>query len=176
MAASIEKQKELVLLLTRHQRQILAYIYTLIPRRDLAEDVLQQTSLVICEKFDQFATGSDFVAWACQIAWWEVRKVRLQHARSRVILDDTLIESLSGESIAMAPELDKRRMALSVCLSRLNERDREMLLNRYRPGGSVEEAAEKARRNLQAAYKALSRLRKLLHDCVTSQLLAGGGS
>lgn len=174
--AATDRQKELVLLLTRHQRQILAYIFTLIPRRDVADDVLQQANLVICEKFDQFATGSDFVAWACQIAWWEVRKARQQHARSKVILDDTLIDSLSKDSMEMIPELDQRRTALSKCLSRLNERDREMILNRYRPGGSVEDAAERAGRNLQAAYKALSRLRKLLHDCVTSQLLAGGGS
>lgn len=63
-----ESRKRLMALMTRHQRQIFAYIYTLVPDRHDAEDLLQETSLVICEKFDEFRPGSDFVAWACQIA------------------------------------------------------------------------------------------------------------
>jgi len=34
----------------------------------------------------------------------------------------------------------------------------------------VEEAAKKTGRSMLAAYKALNRIRKLLHDCVTNQL------
>src|SRR5260221_10163530 len=65
-----ESRKRLMALITRHQRQVFAYIYTLVPDRHDAEDLLQETSVVICEKFDEFVPGTDFVAWACQIAWW----------------------------------------------------------------------------------------------------------
>jgi len=34
----------------------------------------------------------------------------------------------------------------------------------------VAEAARRSGRSMEAAYKALNRLRKLLYDCVTSQL------
>lgn len=173
VAESADRQKELMLLMTRHQRQILAYIFTLIPNRESAEEILQQASLVICEKFSSYSPGSDFVAWACQIAWWEVKKARLNRARSKVVFDDAMLESLSTTSIEMAPELNERRLALSKCLARLNERDRTMLMTRYEPGGSVEDAAERSGRSLPAAYKALCRLRKLLLDCVTNQLPVG---
>ena len=64
-----ERRKQLVALMTQHQRRIFSYIYTLVPDRYDAEDLLQETSLVICEKFDEFKPGTDFVAWACQIAY-----------------------------------------------------------------------------------------------------------
>ena len=78
-----DRTKELVLLMTQHQRRIFSYIYTLVPDRHSAEDILQETSLVICEKFSDFRTGTDFAAWACQIAWWQVRAARTKFARSK---------------------------------------------------------------------------------------------
>src|ERR1039458_5788418 len=68
-----ERRKELVALMTQHQRRIFSYIYTLVPNRYDAEDLLQETSVVICEKFDEFEPQTDFVAWACQIAYWRIR-------------------------------------------------------------------------------------------------------
>jgi len=49
-----ENRKRLMALMTQHQRRIFAYIYTLVPDRYDAEDLLQETSLIICEKFEQF--------------------------------------------------------------------------------------------------------------------------
>src|SRR5256885_12120337 len=68
--AETESRKRLMALMTRHQRQMFSYIYVLVPNRSDAEDLLQETSLVICEKFHEFREGTDFVAWACQIAYW----------------------------------------------------------------------------------------------------------
>ena len=49
-----ESRKRLMSLMTRHQRQIFGYIFALVPNRYDAEDLLQETSLVICEKFEEF--------------------------------------------------------------------------------------------------------------------------
>ena len=76
-----DRNKQLMLLMTQHQRRIFSYIYTLVPDRHHAEDLLQESSLVICEKFDEFELGTDFVAWACQIAWWRVRAAQQKFAR-----------------------------------------------------------------------------------------------
>lgn len=157
-------------LITRHQRQIFAYIYTLVPDRHDAEDLLQETSLVIWEKFDDFTPGTDFVAWACQIAWWRIRYARQKFARSKVVFDDEVLEKVAHTAHTMRPELDERHEALSRCLQKLAPRDRELLLTRYEPGCGVAEAAERSGRSMDAAYKALNRLRKLLHDCVTHEL------
>jgi RNA polymerase sigma-70 factor, ECF subfamily len=170
MPASADRTKELVLLMTQHQRRIFAYIYTLVPDRHSAEDILQETSLVICEKFDSFKSGTDFVAWANQIAWWQVRAARTKFARSKVIFNDDVLESVARTHTDLTPEQDARHEALAHCLKKLPHRDRELLMTRYEPGNGVEEAARRSGRTLVAAYKALARLRKLLHDCVSNQL------
>lgn len=168
-----DSRKRLLGLMTRHQRQIFAYIYTLVPDRHDAEDLLQETSVIICEKFNEFAPGTDFVAWACQIAWWRIRYSRQKFARSKVVFDDDVLESVARTAVAMREEMDERHEALAICLQKLSLRDRELVLTRYEPGSGVAEAARLTGRSLDAAYKALNRLRKLLHDCVTNLLAHG---
>lgn len=166
----LERSKQLMLLMTQNQRRIFGYIYTLAPDRHDAEDILQETSMVICEKFEQFTLGTDFVAWACQIAYWEVRRARQKYARSRVIFDEKTLEAVAKTAAEMAPEMSLRQEALSACLGKLHPRDRELVLSRYESGAGVEEAARRSGRSLEAAYKALGRIRKLLLDCVTNRL------
>jgi RNA polymerase sigma-70 factor, ECF subfamily len=166
----LDRQKQLMLLMTQNQRRIFGYIHTLVPSRHDAEDILQETSLIIVEKFDQFTPGTDFVAWACQIAYWQVRAARTRFARSKVVFDDDVLDAVSHTAMELHPEMNARHEALARCLKKLAPRDRELVMTRYEPGASVEEAAERSGRSLEAAYKALGRIRKLLHDCVTNHL------
>ncbi len=169
-----ESRKRVRALLTRHQRQIFSYIYTLVPDRHDAEDILQETSLVICEKFEDFEEGTDFVAWACQIAYWRVRYARQKFARSKVVFNQEIVDAIAATAATLQKETDDRHEALQHCLRKLHPRDRDLLLTRYEPGSGVPEAARRSGRSLDAAYKALSRLRKLLFDCVTHQLSSEG--
>ena len=162
--------------MTRHQRRIFSYIYALVPDRYDAEDLLQETSLVICEKFDDFKEGTDFVAWACQIAYWRVRYSRQKFARSKVVFDQEIVDAVAQTASTMVEELDERHVALGNCLQKLHPRDRDLLLVRYESGSGVEEAAKRSGRTLQTAYKALARLRKLLLDCVSTKLASGGAA
>src|SRR4030095_3555549 len=122
-----ESRKRLMALMTRHQRQIFSYIYVLVPNRTDAEDLLQETSLLICEKFHEFTPGTDFVAWACQIAYWRVRYSRQKFARSQIVFDQDIVDVVPQTAGSMAGELDARHEALGRCLQRLHPRDRELL-------------------------------------------------
>jgi len=169
-----EKRKQLVTLMTQHQRRIFAYIYTLVPNRYDAEDLLQETSVVICDKFDDFREGTDFAAWACQIAYWRIRYARQKFARAKVVFHQELVDALAQTAAEMPEEMDERHEALAHCLQKLPARDRELVLTRYEPGSGVPEAAQRSGRSLEAAYKALGRIRKVLFDCVSHQVAAGG--
>lgn len=163
-------QRRFLPLWTQNQRRVFAYIYTLIPNRADAEDLLQETSVTLWEKFDEFEPGTDFVAWACQVAYWKVRNARRKYARSPIIHDDQLLASLSDKAISARPELDRRHEALATCLGRLTDRDRMLLMSRYETGATIKQTAEQTGRSLDAAYKALSRIRRMLMDCVTLRL------
>jgi RNA polymerase sigma-70 factor, ECF subfamily len=168
-----DSSKRLMLLMVQHQRQIFSFIYSLAPDRHDAEDLLQETSLVICEKFAEFKPGTNFLAWACQIALWRVRAARQKFARSKIMFDDEILERVAQTSANLHVELDVRHEALERCLQKLPVGEREFVMARYRSGGSVAEAAKRSGRSLVATYKALGRIRKLLLICVNRQLAMG---
>ena len=175
----VEKRKLLVTLLARHQRQLLGYIHTLVPRVQDAEDIFQETCEVICEKFDTFREGGaqtdeHFMAWACEIAWWRVRAARQAFARSKICFNDEVLSLVAETAARMEPEMNLRGDALAACLKKLPQRDRQLVDARYQEGGSVERAAEINGRTLEAAYKALARIRRVLHECVSQRLTAEG--
>ena len=165
-----DRSAELVQLMMKYQRRLFAYIHTLVPSRTDAEDILQDTSLTICEKFSDFKTGTNFYSWACQIAYWKVRAARKKFATAKVVFNQEVLDVISQTRIEVEEELDKRHSALSICLQKLNERDRRMVLTRYESGQNVTAAAQASGRTIQAAYKALNRIRKTLFDCVSFEL------
>ncbi len=163
---SADPHRALVPLLMQHERQIFAYIYTLVPNRHDAQDILQETCLTIYDKFAEFTPGTDFMAWAMRIAWWKVRAARQKFARSKVVFNDEVMDAISHTAVTMAEEISPMQSALTQCLTKLNERDRRLILIRYEHGSGVERAAAASGRSLQAAYKALMRIKQVLHDCV----------
>ena len=52
----------------QHQDRVYGYIVLMLPNRHDAEDVFQQTSLILWQKWDQFDPEQDFLSWACGIA------------------------------------------------------------------------------------------------------------
>src|SRR2546430_10244988 len=113
MRSETDSRKLLMALMTRHQRQIFGYIYTLVPNRSASEELLQETSLIICEKFEEFEEGTDFVNWACQIAYWRIRFARQKFARSKVVYDQDVLDAVAQTASGMANELDDRHEALA---------------------------------------------------------------
>ena len=167
---SEQKSAELVQLMMKYQRRIFAYIHTLVPSRSDAEDILQEASLTICEKFKDFKIGTNFYSWACQIAYWKVRAARKKFATSKVVFNQEVLDVIAETRGQMEEELDSRHHALASCLKKLNDRDRRMVLTRYESGKNVAAAAHVCGRAVQGAYKALNRIRKVLFDCVTFEL------
>ena len=93
-----------------------------------------------------------------------------------MIFNQEILEAVAQTAATMQEELDERHVALSDCLQKLHQRDRALVLTRYEPGASVEEAARCSGRSLDAAYKALFRIRRLLFDCVTRRMVSGEAS
>ena len=135
---------------TKYQHRVLAYLFTLVGNRRDAEDLFQDTTVILWEKFDQFEPGTDFVAWACRVAFLTVANYRRRRARANLLLGDELLEVVAARAVELAPQLADRREALQECLKRLEDRDRRMIAARYEPGGGARQAADASGRTLQA--------------------------
>jgi RNA polymerase sigma-70 factor (ECF subfamily) len=157
------------------ERRIFAYILTLLPNRADAEDVLQEVSVIMWEKFDEREPPEDFVAWGCRIAYFRVRDYRRWQRRQRVVFSEAMLERMAETLSKPAPlQLDARSEALAHCLAKLARRDRELLAERLKEGASVRSTAESLGRSVDVVYKALARIRRALHDCVARALAAEG--
>ncbi|CAL1125272.1 unnamed protein product [Cladocopium goreaui] len=133
--------EEFVQLLTAHQPRLYAYIRALVPVRSDAEEVLQQTSIALWQNFDQFERGTDFARWALKVAHFRVLEFRKQQQRDRLCFSNDFIEGFTPDS----PECrhtDDRQRILAKCLSRLRQRDRELVQSRYRSGATLKSTSE----------------------------------
>jgi RNA polymerase sigma-70 factor, ECF subfamily len=170
-----EKSKLFLRLFLQNERRLYAYILTLLPNRADADDVLQEASLVMWDKFDPAGPPEDFAAWGCRIAYYKVLDFCKKQQRSRVLFSQTLLERLGETAIeqAAALQLDERRAALAACIEKLRPRDRDLLAHRFADGATIQTAAAHDGRSIEAVYKALAKIRQTLFDCVTRSLAAG---
>ena len=60
--------------------------------------------------------------------------------------------------------------ALESCLAKLSEKDRTLIRRRYQPGANVREIAAEAGRTANSISNSLSRIRRLLLECVDRKM------
>lgn len=161
-----QRMAEFAALLGRHQRQIYVYILSLMPKPTDAEDVLQETNIVLWEKFHEYRSGSSFATWACQIARYKVFQHLQQGHRRPVLMDFDLLAELAAEAEAISDELNDDRLRLTKCLEQLAPEDRVLILRRYAPGETGQSLAEFLGRPANSVYQSLSRIRRRLNECV----------
>jgi RNA polymerase sigma-70 factor (ECF subfamily) len=159
----------------RSQDRIYAYIVTLLPNRADAEDVFQQTSLILWKKWQEFDPARDFVAWACGIAHYEVRNfLRKQPDKARVYLSEDLLEEVGRLRSEQQDMLEARRSALRRCLDRLGQAHRELLERCYAGKDPIKVIAAARGQTPNVLYMTLKRLRRSLFLCI-NRTLAGEG-
>src|ERR1700722_3814977 len=116
----------------RSQDRIYAYVVSLLPNRADAEDVFQQTSLILWKKWQQFDPNRDFVTWACGIAHYEVRNFLRKHKdKARIYLSEDVLEDVGRVRLELHDVLEARRRALRQCLEKLKQANRELLERCY---------------------------------------------
>jgi RNA polymerase sigma-70 factor (ECF subfamily) len=151
------------------------FIRSLVPTRDDMDEVIQQTSVVLWRKYDEFDPGTDFRNWAFTVARFEVLKYRRTRARDRHVFSEELLALLADEGVAEAEQRESERRALEQCIERLAPRQRELIEQCYDGSSTIRQVAESLRRSAGALYKALDRLRSTLLDCIEQSLAREAG-
>jgi RNA polymerase sigma-70 factor, ECF subfamily len=153
-------------LFLRYQKDVFAYILTLAPDRNDADDVYQQTCLALLEKQTEYDPGRAFFPWACGFALNEVRRFRRAHHRERMQLDDAAIESLASVQFKSAEQIDRQLDLLMDCLALLPPDKQETLMHCYAHRGAMKDLAARLGVDANALYKRLERTRRLLIECM----------
>jgi RNA polymerase sigma-70 factor, ECF subfamily len=165
-----DESTQLVLqLFVRHQARIKGFIVALLGDYLAAEDVLQETFLVVQQKAGDFLPDSNFLAWAFQISRLQVMKHRLFGQRARQRFSDDVIDALTA-SVPVEVVDDSQRTALVPCLEKLAPQARRIIDLFYQHEHSPQEIAKLLNWTAAAVSVALSRARRVLRECIEQRL------
>lgn len=161
-------------LVSAHRSRVFGYIYAMLMNMTDAEDVYQQTTALMWQKFDEFELGSDFGSWAMKIAYYNVKNFKRKQSTQRTLFSDAVMEKVADTYCQLSDNGDSERLAaLAECVSRLNSRHQRLLKQRYTENIAVKRLAAIEGKTETAMSMTLGRLRKTLFNCITSKLAAG---
>lgn len=151
---------------TTHEPAVRAFVRRLVPSRADADDILQEVSIVLWEKFDEFRQDADFKAWACGIARYKVLSWLRDKGRDRLVLNSDVIELIADDSLRDEPHLQEQRVALESCFEKVPSAERKLLTQAYQTDANIRETAATSGRSIGGFYQWLYRMRQMLLDCV----------
>src|SRR5262249_53885031 len=126
-----ERVEEFVRLLGQHQRRLFLYVLCLVPDWNDAEEVMQETNLVLWREFARFEPGPNFAARACRVAFHQVLAWRKRRQRDRLEFSDAFLGAVAEETAAELDRLEERSAALAGCIEKLPGDQRDLLRRRY---------------------------------------------
>lgn len=156
--------------ITRCQRQLHSFILSMVWNPAEADDVLQETNLVLWEKAAEFDAGRPFLPWAMRFAQFQALAWLKRHRRQRLVFDDGLAQLLAEEAAREEAVFEDRRQALAACLQKLPAEQRDLVARRYEPTGSVNAIAEAVGATPKAVSDRLRRIRQALLHCIRRTL------
>jgi RNA polymerase sigma-70 factor (ECF subfamily) len=159
---------EFVRLFSLYTNSVYSYIRVLVPIHADAEDIFQETSRTLWEKFDEYRPGPEasFRTWALRIAQIEVLRYRQRTGRRHKLFSDHLYDVLDANVLAAADSFNPRLNFLDDCYRKLSEEDRCLVDARYRTNSTVEEIAAAQSRSAHSVYRSLRRIHQVLFECV----------
>ena len=168
--AETERHHRFLRSFTGHEPAIRAFVRRILPTRADADDVMQEVSVVLWEKFAQFRDGADFKAWAFGVARFEVLAWLRDKGRDRLVLDEKVAALLADEAVDDEPRLHRHRVALEACMEKIAPAQRELLMQAYHPESQIQDIAENSGRTVGGFYQWLHRMRQMLLDCIRRAL------
>ena len=161
-----ECRQAFVRLYAANARQIYLYIRSVVPLHEDAEDVFQETCVVLWRRFDEYDFDANFYNWARRIAYFQVMSSRKRYACSRLQFNEAVLDAVSEEAERQSETQENQWQMLSNCLRKLREKDQRLILQRYEKKQTIKTLAGQIGRPVGAVYKSLVRIEHTLLKCV----------
>lgn len=163
-------EPEFVSELTGHQEVLHAFLLSLLPGVPEVDDILQRTNLVLWEKRARFAAGTSFKSWALAVAYWEARAWMTERKRGDwLVVDDALAQQIISRIEAQPLQSANTAVAaLRICLAKLRDDDRLLVLSHHQHGKSLAECGRVFGRSAGSLSVSLVRIRAALRRCIQS--------
>ena len=168
-------EQDFMRLLSDHKERLFRLIFCMVRSLEDADDVFQQTSIVLWNKFSEFEPGSNFYLWSSTVARLTSLNFLKAKNSQRVVFSEEFMDELAendlGESLALR---DARLRALAHCREKLSPPDQALLAACYGQERKIIAVAKDFGRPVGSVYDSLSRIRRALYDCIHRALVLEG--
>ena len=152
------------------EQDVRAFIGALVRDVHAREDLFQDVSRTLWEKFEDYNLDYAFGAWARGIAARKMLEARRRNARFPLVFPPETITAVleafeeSDENTAL------HEAALRLCMAELPPRSREILTLRYDQRFPCQRIASHTGCSLKSIHQILCRLRHALHACIERRI------
>jgi len=158
-------QDEFLRLFSQHSRRIYEFILTLVVNHSDADEIYQNTSVILWRKFGSYDPEGSFQAWACRIAYLEILQLRRTNRRMQTFSDEVM-ELLVNKMMTQGGQMNVRHDALGDCLEKLDSQDRQLIEQRYYHQRPPKEIARAESVSVYSIYRSLARVHRSLRECI----------
>lgn len=160
-------QKIITSTLLRDRAKLLAYIGAIVRDPHVAEDVLQEVSMLALEKQDQIKDAQVLLPWLRVAARYRSLKAIEKTGRRPVLMDSQLLDLMEPHwQAADRLSAQETNKALQQCVEKLAPRAQRLIELRYGVGMAVREIAKQLNQKTDTLYKTFTRIHASLERCM----------
>ena len=168
------RYEEFLSLFRTNEDRIFGFILTFLPNLTKAEDILQETMIVMWRKFSEFEPGTNFGAWGIQIARYNLYKYHRSQKSDIIHFDTDALEVIAMHVAECEDSKTNTHIdALLHCFEKLEEKSKKIILLRYENNFNVPDISKKIGRTIRDTYRILSRIQHALQKCTYQTLKRG---
>lgn len=160
-------QKTLTAVLLRDRAKLLAYIGAIVRDHHVAEDVLQDVSMLAMEKQDQILDERALVPWLRVAARYKALKALEKQQRRPALMDAQLLDLMepAWQEIDRLSTQEVNK-SLHRCVGRLAPNAQRLIELRYGAGLTVRDISVRLGRKRDTLYKTFARVHAALARCM----------
>lgn len=160
--------------LLRDRAKLLAYIGAIVRDHHVAEDVLQEVTMLAIEKADQIKDAETLIPWLRVAARYRALKAAEKRGRHATLMDSQLLDMMEPHwQQADALSMQEVNKALHNCIAKLAPNAQKLVELRYGVGLGVRQIADQLGRKTDTLYKNFTRIHAALARCMRLSMKGG---
>lgn len=161
---------EFVKLFQKNESAIRNFVRSLLPTWNDVDDVMQEVSLVLWDKFSDFDRTTVFLKWAYVIARFKVMNFSSKKGREKLQFDQEALELLAIEIEETEEERKEEEKAMWLCMEKLTPERKQLMLTAFQKDVTIKNIAEELGKTPKALYRTLDRLKIKLFECIQNEI------
>ena len=153
-------------LYSKSQARLYSFILMLVHSSHDADEIFQETSSFLWEKFDQYQEGTNFGAWATAIAKIKVLEYLRKNKNNKHRFNIELVQNIADVAGPESGNVTRRLEFLKGCLFKLDRINRSLLSLRYQQNVPVKEIAQRKGVSTGVMYRKLTKILDTLRKCI----------